>query len=80
LLREFAGRQGQPTAMILDSRRLKSASESGGRTDYDEAKLRKGLQGSCDGRYAGVSPRPASEPGQQAGPSLRYANWPSRCN
>jgi transposase len=30
LLREFAGRKGQPTAMILDSRTLQSTPESGG--------------------------------------------------
>jgi transposase len=42
LLREFAGRKGQPTAMILDSRTLQSTPESGGRGGYDGAKRRKG--------------------------------------
>jgi transposase len=42
LLREFAGRQGQPTAMILDSRTLQSTPESGARAGYDGAKRRKG--------------------------------------
>jgi len=42
LLREFAGRKGQPTAMILDSRTLQSTSESGARGGYDGAKRRKG--------------------------------------
>ena len=42
LLREFAGRMGQPTAMILDSRTLQSTPESGARGGYDGAKRRKG--------------------------------------
>ena len=42
LLREFAGRKGQPTAMILDSRTLQSTPESGARAAYDGAKRRKG--------------------------------------
>ena len=42
LLREFAGRKAQPTAMIVDSRTLQSTPESGGRGGYDGAKRRKG--------------------------------------
>lgn len=42
LLREFAGRKGKPTAMILDSRTLQSTPESGARAGYDRAKRRKG--------------------------------------
>ena len=42
LLREFAGRRAQPTAMILDSRTLQSTPESGARAGYDGAKRRKG--------------------------------------
>lgn len=42
LLREFAGRTGQPTAMILDSRMLQSTPESGARSGYEGAKRRKG--------------------------------------
>lgn len=42
LLRAFAGRKGQPTAMILDSRTLQSTPESGARGGYDGAKRRKG--------------------------------------
>jgi transposase len=42
LLREFAGRKGQPTAMILDSRTLQSTPESGARGGYDGAERRKG--------------------------------------
>jgi len=42
LLREFSGRQPQPTAMILDSRTLQSTPESGSRSGYDGAKRRKG--------------------------------------
>jgi transposase len=42
LLREFAGRKGQPTAMILDSRTLQSTPESGARAGYAGAKRRKG--------------------------------------
>jgi len=42
LLREFAGREAQPTAMILDSRTLQSTPESGARGGYDGAKRRNG--------------------------------------
>jgi transposase len=42
LLREFSGRKGQPTAMILDSPTLQPTPESGGRGGYDGAKRRKG--------------------------------------
>lgn len=42
LLREFAGRNGQPVAMILDSRTLQSTPESGARGGYDAAKRRMG--------------------------------------
>jgi len=42
LLREYAGRKGQPTAMVIDSRTLQSTPESGARGGYDGAKRRKG--------------------------------------
>ena len=42
LLRLFAGRKGQPTAVILDSRTLRSTPESGPRASYDGAKRKKG--------------------------------------
>lgn len=42
LLREYAGRKGQPTAVIVDSRTLQSTPESGARAGYDGAKRRKG--------------------------------------
>jgi transposase len=42
LLREFAGRKAQPTAMILDGRTLQSTPEFGARAGYDGAKRRKG--------------------------------------
>jgi transposase len=42
LLREFAGRIAQPTAMVIDSRTLQSTPESGARAGYDGAKRRKG--------------------------------------
>lgn len=42
LLRHYAGRKFQPTAMILDSRTLQSTPESGARAAYDGAKRRKG--------------------------------------
>jgi transposase len=42
LLRKFAGRKPQPTAMIVDSRTVQSTPESGARAGYDGAKRRKG--------------------------------------
>ena len=42
LLRLFAGRSGQPTAVILDGRTMQSTPESGARAGYDGYKRRKG--------------------------------------
>jgi transposase len=42
LLRTFTDRKGQPTAVILDSRTLRSTPESGPRAGYDGAKRKKG--------------------------------------
>jgi transposase len=42
LLRRAEGRDGQPTAAILDSRTLQSTPESGGAAGYDGYKRRKG--------------------------------------
>ena len=42
LLREVAGRKGAPSAVILDSRTLRSSPESGHRAGYDGAKRKKG--------------------------------------
>jgi len=42
ILRMAAGRNGEPTAVILDSRTLQSSPESGARAGYDGAKRRKG--------------------------------------
>ena len=42
LLRAYAGRNVQPSAIVLDSRTLQSTPESGARAGYDGAKRRKG--------------------------------------
>jgi transposase len=44
LLREYLGREGQPSAMVLDSRTIQSTPESGARAGYDGAKRRKGAK------------------------------------
>jgi transposase len=44
LLREYAGREAQPSAIILDSRTIQSTPESGARAGYDGAKRRKGAK------------------------------------
>jgi len=44
LLREYAGRKGQPSAVVLDSRTMQSTPESGARAGYDGAKRRKGAK------------------------------------
>jgi len=44
LLREYAGRKGQPSAVVLDSRTMQSSPESGARAGYDGAKRRKGAK------------------------------------
>jgi hypothetical protein len=42
LLREWGGRRGQQTAVVIDSRTLQSTPESGARAGYHGAKRRKG--------------------------------------
>jgi transposase len=42
ILRMAQGRNGEPTAVILDSRTMQSSPESGGRAGYDGAKRKKG--------------------------------------
>lgn len=42
LLREYGGRNAQPSAVVLDSRTMQSTPESGARAGYDGAKRRKG--------------------------------------
>jgi transposase len=42
LLRTFTDRKGRPSAVILDSRTLRSTPESGARAGYDGAKRKKG--------------------------------------
>jgi transposase len=42
IVREWAGRKGQPSAICIDSRTLQSTPESGARAGYDGAKRRKG--------------------------------------
>ena len=65
LLREYAGREGQPSAVILDSRTLQSTPESGSRAGYDGAKRRKGAkaQAAVDtlGHLLAVHVTPADE-------------------
>ena len=42
IVREWAGKKGQPTAVCIDSRTLQSTPESGARAGYDGARRRKG--------------------------------------
>jgi transposase len=42
ILRIAAGKKAKPSAVIFDSRTLQSSPESGGRSEYDGAKRRKG--------------------------------------
>ena len=51
LLREFAGRKGQPTAVVIDSRTLQSTPESGARL-LRRGQAPQGIEGACGGRYA----------------------------
>jgi transposase len=44
LLREYSGRKGQPSAVVMDSRTMQSTPESGARAGYDGAKRRKGAK------------------------------------
>jgi transposase len=69
LLREHAGRNAQPSAMILDSRTLQSTPESGARAGYDGAKRRKGakVHAAVDtlGHLLALHVTPASEQDRQ---------------
>lgn len=78
LLREYAGRAGQPSAVILDSRTLYSTPESGSRAGYDGAKRRKGAKvhaavGTLGHLLALQSLRPMSRI------EHRCNNWRRRC-
>src|SRR5260370_7315829 len=53
LVREWAGRKGQPTAVCIDSRTLQSTPESGARAGYDGAKRRKGSKAHIAGDTLG---------------------------
>ena len=64
LLRWFAGRQGQPTAVILDGRTLQSTPESGSRGGYDGYKRRKGVQSPHRRGHAGTPSGLESHRGQ----------------
>lgn len=63
LLRQFAGRKGQPTAAVIDSRTLQSTPENGARAGYDGAKRLQGIQGAYRGRYAGPPAGADRDPG-----------------
>jgi hypothetical protein len=67
LLREFAGRKPQPTAMVVDSRTVQSTPESGARPDT-RRQATQGIEGTCGGRYPGPSARLTRDCGQRAGP------------
>lgn len=66
LLRLGAGRSGQPSTVLLDSRTPQSTPESGARADYDGHKRRR-LEGSCGGGYLGTPPGAARHPRQRTG-------------
>jgi len=79
LARVLAGRQAEPTAVILDSRTVQSTPESGARAGYDGAKRRKGskVHVAVDtlGHLLAAVVTPANAP--DAGRSPRFA---SRCS
>lgn len=74
LLREFAGRKGQPTAACIDSRTLQSTPESGARAAYDGTKRRKGskvhIAVDTLGHLLALSVTPTAP---------RSSRWPKRC-
>ena len=49
LLRQFAGRKPNPTAVIANSRTGQSTPGSDAQAGYDGAKRRKGFEGACGG-------------------------------
>src|SRR5260370_877390 len=65
LLRQFAGRKGQPTAAVIDNRTLQSTPESGARAAYDGAKRRKGskvhIAGDTLGHLLALTVTPADQ-------------------
>ncbi len=78
LLREFAGRKAQPTAVVIDSRTLQSTPESGTRAGYDGAKRRKGSKvhavvDTVGHLLALHVPRPMNRT------APKWANWRGKC-
>jgi len=49
VLRKRAGRRGEPSAAIFDSRTIQSTPESGGRAGYDGGKKRRGAESQEEG-------------------------------
>jgi len=72
--RVLAGRQAEPTAVILDSRTGQRTPESGARAGYDGAKRRKGSKGHVAvdtvGHLLAAVVTPANEPDRAQGDAL----------
>ena len=77
LLRTYAGRDPQPSAMVLDSRTLQSTPESGARAGYDGAKRRKGskVHAAVDtlGQLLALHVTPANEQDREQVEQLAHA-------
>ena len=80
VVREWAGRKGQPSAVCTDSRTLPSTPESGARAGYDGAKRRKGSKGPHRGGHAGPSAGPDRHPGPVRETATRLRRWPPKCS
>jgi hypothetical protein len=65
LLRLASGRAEEPTAAIIDSRTLRSLSESGTRAGYDGAKRKRGSKVHMIA-FVGYTLRPADDPMRNA--------------
>jgi transposase len=75
LLREFAGRTAQPTAMILNSRTLQSTPESGAHGGYDGTKRRPSSRRRLWPKRALPCQRPVES--SRSGNRLRYGVYGS---
>lgn len=79
IVRVWAGRKGQPTAICIDSRTLQSTSESGGRAGYDGTKRRKGSKVHIAVDTLGHLLALTITPPTRA-TATRLRRWPNRCS
>ena len=79
LLREFAGRKAQPTAMILDRPHAAIDAGIGSARRLRRGQATQGIERTCGSRYAGAFAGPACDSGRRAR-SRSVGELPHKCS